>query len=162
MTSQNYKNTVQEWDEKLEQCPYVPSHQIRPTRLGHHLIQCRRSLSKQPTSPYYHKIDDLIVCNFNSQHHVPKDKMKDHVKKCQGVVTLLKMDQVRDTRAMFNNVDDGISNIMTGVERINNDDDEDDWDDDNHPAYDPSVKADQLPMLHMPTGKISPFNHTFL
>ena len=61
MSSQNYRNGVQEWDEKLEQCPYYPSHQIRPTRFGHHLLQCRKALSKQPTSPYYHKIDDLVV-----------------------------------------------------------------------------------------------------
>ena len=61
MRSQNYRNGVQEWDEKLEQCPYYPSHQIRPTRFGHHLLQCRKALSKQPTSPYYHKIDDLVV-----------------------------------------------------------------------------------------------------
>ena len=61
MRSQNYRNGVQEWDEKLEQCPYYPSHQIRPTRFGHHLLQCRKALSKQPTSPYYHKIDDLAV-----------------------------------------------------------------------------------------------------
>ena len=31
------------------------------TRFGHHLLQCRKALSKQPTSPYYHKIDDLAV-----------------------------------------------------------------------------------------------------
>ena len=61
MSSQNYRNGIQEWDEKLEQCPYYPSHQIRPTRFGHHLLQCRKALSKQPTSPYYHKIDDLAV-----------------------------------------------------------------------------------------------------
>ena len=61
MSSQNYRNGIQEWDEKLEQCPYYPSHQIRPTRFGHHLLQCRKALSKQPTSPYYHKIDDLVV-----------------------------------------------------------------------------------------------------
>ena len=72
MASQNYRNTVQEWDEKLEQCPYYPSHQIRPARFGHHLIQCRKALSKQPTSPYYHKIDDLVVCKFNSHHHIPR------------------------------------------------------------------------------------------
>ena len=72
MASQNYRNTVQEWDEKLTQCPYYPSHQIRPARFGHHLIQCRKALSKQPTSPYYHKIDDLVVCKFNSHHHIPR------------------------------------------------------------------------------------------
>ena len=72
MASQNYRNTVQEWDERLEQCPYYPSHQIRPARFGHHLIQCRKALSKQPTSPYYHKIDDLVVCKFNSHHHIPR------------------------------------------------------------------------------------------
>jgi hypothetical protein len=64
MSSQNYRNGVQEWDEKLEQCPYYPSHQIRPTRFGHHLLQCRKALSKQPTSPYYHKIDDLVVSKY--------------------------------------------------------------------------------------------------
>ena len=44
MSSQNYRNGVQEWDEKLAQCPYYPSHQIRPTRFGHHLLQCRSFL----------------------------------------------------------------------------------------------------------------------
>jgi len=151
MASQNYRNTVQEWDEKLEQCPYYPSHQIRPARFGHHLIQCRKALSKQPTSPYYHKIDDLVVCKFNSHHHIPRERMGDHIKKCQGIVTVLKMPMNRGPEP-FNKADDGISNIMTGVERINTHaDDDDDWDDDYTPAYDPSAKAAQLPM-HLPAG----------
>jgi len=151
MASQNYRNTVQEWDEKLEQCPYFPSHQIRPARLGHHLIQCRKALSKQPTSPYYHKIDDLVVCKFNSQHHIPREKMAEHVKKCLGVVTVLKGGSSNGPK-QFNNTSDGISNIRSGIERINTyADDDDDWDDDDSPAYDPSAKAAQLPM-HLPAG----------
>ena len=151
MASQNYRNTVQEWDEKLIQCPYFPSHQIRPARFGHHLIQCRKALSKQPTSPYYHKIDDLVVCKFNSHHHIPREKMDEHIKKCQGVVTVLKAPHVRGPE-LFNSADDGISNIMTGIARINQAaDEEDDWDDDVRPAYDPTAKAAALPM-HLPAG----------
>ena len=151
MASQNYRNTVQEWDEKLEQCPYFPSHQIRPARLGHHLIQCRKALSKQPTSPYYHKIDDLVVCKFNSQHHIPKEKMAEHVKKCIGVITVLKGGPSNSPK-QFDNGKDGISSIKSGLERMNtHDDDDDDWDDDNRIAYDPTAKAAALPM-HLPAG----------
>ena len=32
MASQIYKNTTEEWSEKLLQCPYDPVHQIRPER----------------------------------------------------------------------------------------------------------------------------------
>jgi len=151
MASQIYKNSVQEWDEKLLQCPYIPSHQIRPERMGYHLIQCRKALNKQPTSPYFHKIDDLVVCNFNSHHHIPKEKMKEHIKKCQGVVTVLKASTVPQVPQ---NKDDGISSIMSGIEKITkaSNDDEDDWDDDEFvPAYDPNVKAAKLPNL-MPAG----------
>ena len=77
--------------------------------------------------------------------------MGDHIKKCQGIVTVLKMPMNRGPEP-FNKADDGISNIMTGVERINTHaDDDDDWDDDYTPAYDPSAKAAQLPM-HLPAG----------
>ena len=149
MISQNYRNGVQEWDEKLEQCPYYPSHQIRPTRFGHHLLQCRKALSKQPTSPYYHKIDDLVVCKFNSFHHIPRGRMEEHIKKCQGSVTVLKE---KPFVPKIGTIDDGISNIMTGMDKLNAagfDDDEDDWDDDTIqvPAYDPSARVDKYCIL---------------
>ena len=150
MASQNYRNTVQEWEEKLLQCPYIPSHQIRPARLGHHLIQCRKALSKQPTSPYFHKIDDLVVCKFNSHHHIPREKMKDHIQKCQGSVTVLK--ELSSKPLKKEAVDDGISSITSGISKISAKSyDDDDWEEEAHPAYDPNVKAANLPM-HMPAG----------
>ena len=75
--------------------------------------------------------------------------MKDHVKKCESSVTVLKhkeaMNQVFEQKS-------GISDIMSGVDFVNGHDDEDDWEDDAPvPAYDPTVKASQLPM-HLPPG----------
>lgn len=151
MSSPRCRNTVQEWDEKLEQCPYNPSHQVRADRFGNHLVRCRESLSKQPTSPYYYKIDEYEICKFNSLHHLPKNKMKDHYKKCESSITVLKavaaMDHVYEKKS-------GISDIMSGVDFVNagGNADEDDWEDDAPvPAYDPTVKASQLPM-HLPPG----------
>ena len=142
MSSQNYQNGVHEWDEKLEQCPYYPSHQIRPTRFGHHLLQCRKALSKQPTSLYYHKIDDLVVCNFNSFHHIPKRRMEEHIKKH---VTEIK-EILKPSAPKVGTIDDGISNIMTGIEKLNAAENDDDWDDDTNkvPAYGPRAKADKM------------------
>lgn len=150
MASQIYKNSVEEWEETLLQCPYLPSHQIRPARFGHHLVQCRNSLSKQPTSPYYHKLTDLVVCSFNSHHHIPKEKMKEHVKKCQGAVVVLK-EQLAAGPSEIKSADDGISAITSGVDKIKYNDDDDDWDDEVRPAYNPAMKAVHLPM-HMPAG----------
>ena len=182
MSSQNYRNGVQEWDEKLAQCPYYPSHQIRPTRFGHHLLQCRSFLvSKLLTfrsallfmwqvrkckaleayfffvfgimlayfflshfvittfsevkicpkvfnRPEFHfsevyffqtwyfslnfKFCFFQVCKFNSFHHIPRGRMEEHIKKCQGSVTVLKE---KPFVPKVGTVDDGISNIMTGT-----------------------------------------------
>ncbi len=141
--------TVQEWNEKLLNCPYDPDHHIRPERFGHHLIQCRKALSKRPTSPYFYKIDDLQVCPFNSHHHIPKAKMKEHTKKCQGTVAILK-EQVVSNETMKKQ-DDGISDICSGVEKIRATNEDDDWDSEDVPAYNPEVKAAELPM-YLPRG----------
>ena len=131
--------SVQEWDEKLLQCPYNPSHQVRPDRFGNHLVRCRESLSKQPTSPYYYKIDDYEVCKFNSLHHVPKREMSEHVKKCKDTVTVHKaLEAMSDPTVEQKS---GISDIMSGVDFVNQDGDDDDWEDDQRPAYDPNIKA---------------------
>merc|ERR1719483_1073498 len=77
--------------------------------------------------------------------------MEEHIKKCQGSVTVLK-EILKPFAPKVGTIDDGISNIMTGIEKLNaaeNDDDEDDWDDDTKPvpAYDPSARADKYCIL---------------
>lgn len=76
--------------------------------------------------------------------------MKEHIKKCNGAVVVLK-EQLAAGPSENKNVDDGISAITSGVDKIRYDDDDDDWDDEVRPAYNPTLKAVHLPM-HMPAG----------
>ena len=52
------------------------------------------------------------VCRFNSFHHIPRGRMEEHIKKCQGSVTVLKE---KPFVPKVGTTDDGISNIMTGT-----------------------------------------------
>ena len=90
MASQTYKNTTEEWFEKLIQCPYDPVHQIREEKFSLHLIKCRKALSNHPTSPYYHKIQEYEICRWNNKHHIHKDSIDKHEKECPNNVNAIK------------------------------------------------------------------------
>ena len=93
MASQIYKNTTEEWSEKLLQCPYDPVHQIRPERFSLHLIKCRKALENHPTSPYYHKINEFKICRWNQKHHIPKAEIAQHEKECSDNLNAIKIRQ---------------------------------------------------------------------
>ncbi|XP_065275392.1 protein D7-like isoform X2 [Emys orbicularis] len=60
--------------EKLIQCPYDKSHQIRACRFPYHLIKCRKNhpdIAKQ-----------LATCPFNARHLVPRDEISHHISSC--------------------------------------------------------------------------------
>jgi len=77
-----YKNTRSEPEEELMQCPYDPVHRILPKRMQTHLIKCRKSLLGQPTSPYYQRAKNMVICKFNTLHHVQKEELDAHHMKC--------------------------------------------------------------------------------
>ena len=65
MASQIYKNTTEEWSEKLLQCPYDPVHQIRPERFRYDFTikkKIQKNLREQviPRS-YFTKKKSLIM-----------------------------------------------------------------------------------------------------
>ena len=80
--SQTFCNTRVETEEELLQCPYDPVHRILPKRMQTHLIKCRKAILGQPTSPYYQLALNMVVCKFNSKHHVQKNQLDDHHFKC--------------------------------------------------------------------------------
>ncbi|XP_053868364.1 gametocyte-specific factor 1-like isoform X1 [Malaclemys terrapin pileata] len=60
--------------ERLIQCPYDKSHQIRACRFPYHLIKCRKNhpdVAKQ-----------LATCPFNARHQVPRAEIGHHISSC--------------------------------------------------------------------------------
>ncbi|XP_077454743.1 gametocyte-specific factor 1 [Stigmatopora argus] len=60
--------------DRLVQCPFDKSHQIRVGRLCYHIIKCKKNhpqLAKQ-----------LKTCPFNACHLMPKHELAEHIKTC--------------------------------------------------------------------------------
>jgi len=148
MASQIYKNTTEEWSEKLLQCPYDPVHQIRPERFSLHLIKCRKALENHPTSPYYHKINEYKICRWNNKHHVHKAEIAQHEKECSNNLNALKIRQFeKHEEEIKAQITKNITPINSKLPYGNDDSDSDDWEDDNVAAYDPTQKALQNNIL---------------
>uniref|UniRef100_F6T651 Gametocyte specific factor 1 n=1 Tax=Ornithorhynchus anatinus TaxID=9258 RepID=F6T651_ORNAN len=66
------------WDsldpEKLVQCPYDKSHQIRACRFPYHLIKCRKN---HPSIA-----NQMATCPFNARHQVPQAEISHHISNC--------------------------------------------------------------------------------
>nr|XP_020475146.1 gametocyte-specific factor 1-like isoform X2 [Monopterus albus] len=74
------------WDpDKLSQCPFDKSHQIRACRLPYHLIKCRKNHPKLAI--------ELKTCPYNACHLVPKHELKNHVAACEDRVSVDKDDE---------------------------------------------------------------------
>jgi len=58
--------------DRLLDCPYNRSHQIRPERMQYHLIKCRKQYPEK----------NLIICPFNATHHVAKSEERKHMMSC--------------------------------------------------------------------------------
>uniref|UniRef100_A0A8C9L3I7 Gametocyte specific factor 1 n=1 Tax=Pavo cristatus TaxID=9049 RepID=A0A8C9L3I7_PAVCR len=61
--------------ERLMQCPYDKTHQIRACRFPYHLVKCRKSHPEVAKS--------LATCPFNARHLVPRADLGDHISKCR-------------------------------------------------------------------------------
>lgn len=58
--------------DRLLECPYNRSHQIRPERMQYHLIKCRKQFPEK----------NLVICPFNATHHMAKSEERNHMINC--------------------------------------------------------------------------------
>ncbi|XP_049609437.2 gametocyte-specific factor 1 isoform X1 [Syngnathus scovelli] len=66
--------------DKLCQCPFDKSHQIRACRLSYHLLKCKKN------HPQLAKT--LKTCPFNACHLVPRDELASHTETCPNRVSV--------------------------------------------------------------------------
>ena len=118
-------------------------------RLGHHLVKCRAALQRATTSPYYPRLESVVICEYNSNHHVPRQSYKEHLKTCaENLATQKAINTLHTENVKIS----GISDIMSGVDKVlGGGNDDDDWDDDNYAPYDPTSKMAATPMI-LPQG----------
>ena len=150
---QTFCNTRVEPEEELMQCPYDPVHRILPKRMQTHLIKCRKAILGQPTSPYYQRAKDMVVCKFNSKHHVQNDELDAHHFKCP------------DKKEFFSNVatetENGDPQKVPGWMKLIDDSalkkqpagDEESWEDEWQQTYDPMEKINSnTDIIYNPQG----------
>ncbi|KAM6471428.1 gametocyte-specific factor 1-like isoform 2-T3 [Liasis olivaceus] len=66
--------------ERLVQCPYDKSHQIRSSRFPYHLVKCKKNNQKIAK--------ELATCPYNARHRIPKQELSLHVENCENRVPL--------------------------------------------------------------------------
>nr|XP_061802723.1 gametocyte-specific factor 1-like [Nerophis lumbriciformis] len=74
--------------DKLVQCPFDKSHQIRVCRLSYHLMKCKKN------HPQLAK--ELKTCPFNACHLVPKHELAQHTKTCPNRTALFTKEDGND------------------------------------------------------------------
>ncbi|XP_019353145.2 gametocyte-specific factor 1 isoform X1 [Alligator mississippiensis] len=62
--------------ERLLQCPYDKTHQIRACRFPYHLVKCRENNRKVAA--------ELATCPYNARHKVPKRELQLHIATCSN------------------------------------------------------------------------------
>ena len=151
--SQTFCNTRVEPEEELLQCPYDPVHRILPKRMQTHLIKCRKAILGQPTSPYYQLALNMVVCKFNSKHHVQKDQLDAHHFKCpdkkeffSNVATVQSTDAPETKPGWMNLIDEtALKKQPAG--------DEESWEDEWQQTYDPMEKINSnTDIIYNPQG----------
>ena len=151
--SQTYCNTRMEPEEELVQCPYDPVHRILPKRMQTHLIKCRKAVLSQTTSPYYQRALNMVVCKFNSKHHVQKDELDAHHFKCpdkkeffSNAAQVVYDDAPEKNPGWMNLIDDSALKRQPAG-------DEETWEDEWQQTYDPMEKINANPdIIHNPQG----------
>ena len=138
--NQTFCNTRVEPEEELEQCPYDPVHRILPKRMQTHLIKCRKAILGQPTSPYYQRAVNMVICKFNTKHHVQKEELDAHHRKCpdkkeflQHTIQTTSSDDPQKKPGWMNLIDDTILKQKPAVNEEN-------WEDEWQQTYDPMEK----------------------
>ncbi|XP_026465690.1 gametocyte-specific factor 1-like [Ctenocephalides felis] len=114
-----------ETGDELVTCPYDPSHRLRPTRYHLHLKKC----AVQHPEKQYH------ICNLNFTHHVPPEKIKEHMRSCPD---RHKVDSFIYTTE---NVRRQVSAPVVVEEPAES------WDDEDCPTYDPMKANENNPVL---------------
>ncbi|XP_030581934.1 gametocyte-specific factor 1 isoform X1 [Archocentrus centrarchus] len=66
--------------EKLLQCPFDKSHQIRTCRFPYHLIKCRKN--------HPNLASELKTCPFNARHLVHKHELAHHTETCEDRISV--------------------------------------------------------------------------
>ena len=139
-------------ESELVQCPYVPSHQVRPGHaMQRHLQKCRKNCLQDERCPWHEKAKKMSICQFNSSHHILNSKLKEHLEHCPEAIMVLKTPaEVMDTPEWLK-----MKPVQQNAASSGNNDEEEDWDnDDLVVAYDPKQKlADNPEILTIPYGK---------
>uniref|UniRef100_A0A673CR85 Gametocyte-specific factor 1-like n=1 Tax=Sphaeramia orbicularis TaxID=375764 RepID=A0A673CR85_9TELE len=99
-TAEKAQSVVEETDvkgncdpDKLLQCPFDKSHQIRACRFPYHLIKCRKNHPKLAS--------ELKTCPFNARHLVPKHELTLHTETCEDRTSVDREDEADDNAAPF-------------------------------------------------------------
>uniref|UniRef100_A0A3B4Y3E8 CHHC U11-48K-type domain-containing protein n=1 Tax=Seriola lalandi dorsalis TaxID=1841481 RepID=A0A3B4Y3E8_SERLL len=79
--------------DKLLQCPFDKSHQIRACRFPYHLIKCRKN--------HPQLANELKTCPFNARHLVPKHELTRHTETCEDRISVDSEDEADDAPAPF-------------------------------------------------------------
>lgn len=139
-------------ESQLEQCPYVPSHQIRPGHaMQRHLQKCRKNCLQDTRCPWHENAKRMSICQFNSTHHVLNSKMRDHVEKCPDALMVL---QIQSQTRVKEEAPPVWFKPVQNESAAPVDDDDENWDDDSAESYDPKQKLAQNPQLiTVPYGK---------
>uniref|UniRef100_A0A3P8SB64 CHHC U11-48K-type domain-containing protein n=1 Tax=Amphiprion percula TaxID=161767 RepID=A0A3P8SB64_AMPPE len=78
---------------RLLQCPYDKSHQIRASRFPYHIIKCRKNHPELAS--------ELRACPFNARHLVPKHELAHHTETCENRPSGDSQDEVDNDAAPF-------------------------------------------------------------
>lgn len=112
--------------ERHIQCPYEESHVIIESRFQVHLVKCQK----------VHKNSRLVDCPFNATHKVPEIELNCHK-------TYLCPDRNKVETFIKATID---SNPLFPVHNLNVTSSED-WDDVEHPTYNPEDHCKTVPVL---------------
>uniref|UniRef100_A0A673CTT8 Gametocyte-specific factor 1-like n=1 Tax=Sphaeramia orbicularis TaxID=375764 RepID=A0A673CTT8_9TELE len=145
-TAEKAQSVVEETDvkgncdpDKLLQCPFDKSHQIRACRFPYHLIKCRKNHPKLAS--------ELKTCPFNARHLVPKHELTLHTETCEDRTSVDREDGEGHPCRWQVPVSSWVNPVMT-----------EDWDeeaDDNAAPFVWGVNTDINPQLDkMPTNNL--------
>lgn len=151
--NQTFNNSRVETEEELMQCPYDPVHRILPKRMQTHLIKCRKSLLAQTTSPYHQRAKNMVICKFNTLHHVQKEDLDAHHMKCpskkeffSNATQVTASNDPEKRPGWMNLVDDSVLKKKPSP-------DEENWEDEWQETYDPMEKINSnTNIIYNPQG----------